>query len=183
MSFSPTLHLKNRFSFSQDTLIKSIHCKKFCRFSHSKTNHIKQYPRFYQISPYLADILHENREWIKIPFILSSCQIHQNLPCIYKLATIAEGDPKAPFSIATTPRYRGERYSFPWIVPLTLDLHFRMLSVKEGGMKYHFLSLWYGSTRDWTLVSLAIAKQSAKIYVIVKYIKSLLIHPLNSSYT
>ena len=29
------------------------------------------------------------------------------------LATIVEGDPKAPFSIATTPRCRGGRYSFP----------------------------------------------------------------------
>ena len=32
--------------------------------------------------------------------------------------TIVEGDPKAPFSIATTPRCRGGRYSFPWIAPL-----------------------------------------------------------------
>ena len=28
-----------------------------------------------------------------------------------------------------------------------------MLSVKPGGIKYHFLSLWYDSTRDWTLIS------------------------------
>ena len=35
-----------------------------------------------------------------------------------KLATIVEGDPKAPFSIATTPRCRGARYSIPWIAPL-----------------------------------------------------------------
>ena len=35
-----------------------------------------------------------------------------------KLATIVEGDPNAPFSIATTPRCRGGRYSFPWISPL-----------------------------------------------------------------
>ena len=40
--------------------------------------------------------------------------------CIYisKLATIVEGDPKAPFSIATTPRCRGGRYSIPRIAPL-----------------------------------------------------------------
>ena len=25
-----------------------------------------------------------------------------------------------------------------------------MLSVKQGGIKYHFLSLWYDSIRDWT---------------------------------
>ena len=30
-----------------------------------------------------------------------------------KLATVVEGDPKAPFSIATTPKLRGGRYSFP----------------------------------------------------------------------
>ena len=28
-----------------------------------------------------------------------------------------------------------------------------MLSVKQGGIKYHFLSLWYDSTWDWTQVS------------------------------
>ena len=35
-----------------------------------------------------------------------------------KLATVVEGDPKTPFSIATTLRCRRGRYSFPWIVPL-----------------------------------------------------------------
>ena len=37
---------------------------------------------------------------------------------IYKLATLVAGDPKSPFSKATTPRCRGGRYSFPWIAPL-----------------------------------------------------------------
>ena len=37
---------------------------------------------------------------------------------LVKLVTVVEGDPKAPFSIATTPRCRGGRYSFPWISPL-----------------------------------------------------------------
>ena len=31
-----------------------------------------------------------------------------------------------------------------------------MLSVKQSGVKYHFLSLSYDSTWDWTLVSRAI---------------------------
>ena len=35
-----------------------------------------------------------------------------------KLATIVEGDPMAPFLIATTPRCRGGHYSFPWIAPV-----------------------------------------------------------------
>ena len=43
---------------------------------------------------------------------------------IYKLEswlTVVEGDPEAPFSIATTPRCRGEPNSFPWIGPFTFD--------------------------------------------------------------
>ena len=35
-----------------------------------------------------------------------------------KLATVVEGDPKAPFSIVTTPRCRGGCYSFSMIDPL-----------------------------------------------------------------
>ena len=34
------------------------------------------------------------------------------------MATVVERDLKAPFSIATTPRCRRVRYSFPWIAPL-----------------------------------------------------------------
>ena len=34
------------------------------------------------------------------------------------MATVIEGDQKSPFLIATTPRCRGGRYSFPWIAPL-----------------------------------------------------------------
>ncbi len=39
---------------------------------------------------------------------------------VSKLATVVEGDQKAPFSIATTLKYKGGRYSFPWIAPLYL---------------------------------------------------------------
>ena len=40
--------------------------------------------------------------------------------CVYKvkLATVVEGNPNAPFSIDTTPRCRGVRYSITWINPL-----------------------------------------------------------------
>ena len=34
------------------------------------------------------------------------------------MATVVEGDQRTPFSIATTPRYRGGRYSFTWIAQL-----------------------------------------------------------------
>ena len=37
---------------------------------------------------------------------------------VRELRTLYEGDQKAPFSIATTPRCRGGCYSFPWIAQL-----------------------------------------------------------------
>ena len=81
------------------------------------------------------------------------------------MATIVEGDPKAPFSIATTPRCRGGRYSFPRLLHFTLVLYLIMLSVKQGGIKYHFLSLWYDLTWDWTQVSRAIGEHSNHYWV------------------
>ena len=36
--------------------------------------------------------------------------------------------------------------SLHWIAPLYLTLYLILLSVKQGGIKYHFLSLWYDST-------------------------------------
>ena len=65
----------------------------------------------------------------------------KNLTHKVKLETLVEGDPKAPFSIATTPRCREGRYSFPWIAPLYSYLI--MLSVMQGAIKYHFFNLWY----------------------------------------
>ena len=56
--------------------------------------------------------------------------------------TVVEGDPKAPFSIATIPKCKGGRNSFHWIPPLTLDQYLIMLNVKQRSIAYHFLSLW-----------------------------------------
>ena len=58
--------------------------------------------------------------------------------------------------------------TFPGLLHFTLDPYLIMLSVKQGGIKYHFLSLWYYSTCDWTQVSRAIGEHSnhhAKIYM------------------
>ncbi len=59
-----------------------------------------------------------------------------------KLATLVESDLKAPFSIGkgVTP--------FPGLHHFTLDPYVIMLSVKQVGIKYYFLSLWYDSTWD-----------------------------------
>ena len=47
---------------------------------------------------------------------------------------------------------------FPGLLHFTLDPYLIMLSVKQGGIKYHFSSLWYDSTWDWTQISRAIGE-------------------------
>ena len=80
---------------------------------------------------------------------------------ISKLSTGVEGDQKAPFSIATTPRCRrGGATPFLGLLHFTLDPYLIMLSVKQWGIKYHFSSLWYDSTWDWTQVFRAIGERS-----------------------
>ena len=81
----------------------------------------------------------------------------------WKLATVVEGDLKAPFSIATTPRCRGGRFSIPWIAPLyTWSIPY---NAKQGTIEYHFLSLWYDSTWDGTQVSRAISEHSNHYHI------------------
>ena len=41
-----------------------------------------------------------------------------------------------------------------------------MLSVKQRGIKYHFLNLWYDSTWDWTPVVRTIGEHSKTIMII-----------------
>ena len=74
--------------------------------------------------------------------------------------TVVENDPKALVLIITTPRCKVRHYAFLWIAPLTLDPYLIMLNVKQGGIKYHFLSLWYDSTWDWTPVYQIISEHS-----------------------
>ena len=57
----------------------------------------------------------------------------------YRWPTVFKGDPKALFSIATSPRCRVRHYYFLWNALCTLDPYFIMLSVKQGNIKYHFL--------------------------------------------
>ena len=56
--------------------------------------------------------------------------------------TLVEGDWKAterlPFLIATTQVCLEERYTFPWIVPLTLDPFLIIRCVKQVDIKYIF---------------------------------------------
>ena len=59
--------------------------------------------------------------------------------------TIVEGDPKVPFSIATTPTCREGVTPFLGLLHFNLDLYLITLSVEQGGIKYIF---WvFGMTR------------------------------------
>ena len=49
---------------------------------------------------------------------------------------------------------------FPGLLHFTLDTYLILLSVKQGGIKYHFWSLWYDATWNWTQVSWAIGEHS-----------------------
>ena len=40
-----------------------------------------------------------------------------------------------------------------------------MLSVKQGGIKYHFLSLLYDPTWDWTPISQTIGEHSTHLHI------------------
>ena len=100
------------------------------------------------------DFIYKN---ISLSHVLISTSVYPHLYQLkVKLATIVEDDPKAPFSIATTPR----ALFLSLDCSTTLDPYLTMLSVKQGGIKHHFLSFWYESTWDWTLVSRAIGKHS-----------------------
>ena len=61
-----------------------------------------------------------------------------NIQVSISLPTVVEGDLKAPFSIATTPRCRKGLYSFPWIAPLILDLYLIILSVMQEDIQIEF---------------------------------------------
>ena len=84
-----------------------------------------------------------------------------------KLATVVVGDCRRG-------RLEGSLFSSYYTealgegaTPFAGSLHFIldtyliiMLSIKQGSIKYHFLSLWYDSTYDWTLVSRTIGEHS-----------------------
>ena len=47
---------------------------------------------------------------------------------------------------------------FPWLLYFTLALYILILSIKQRSVNYHFLSLWYDSTWDWTPICQAIGE-------------------------
>ena len=90
---------------------------------------------------------------------------------------VVEGDVKAAFSVATSPRYRGGHYcgrrnntigiiatATALLFSTTLDTYLIMLSIIQGGIKYDFLCLWHDSTCDWILVSWVIGEHSTQVH-------------------
>ena len=73
---------------------------------------------------FLAVPCMSSSRWGKLPF--SCCFVRYCFQDMFKtmvrilvkLVTFVKGDPKAPFSIAGTPRCWGGRYSIPWNTPL-----------------------------------------------------------------
>ena len=109
------------------------------------------------------------------------------------MLTLVEGNPKAPFSIVTTPRSRGECYSFPGLLHFTLDPYLIMLSVKQGGIKYHFFEslVWFDLGLNpglpdhwWTLYSLGqyiwINKMSTNYFLYIKIKKNKVFYCIQS---
>ena len=84
------------------------------------------------------------------------------------MAAIVKGDSKASFSLATTPSFGKGATPFPGLLHFTYLI---MLSVKQEGTNYYFLSFWDDSTWGWTLVSRAIVYTIAVIYIqFIQYI-------------
>ena len=68
---------------------------------------------------------------------------------------------------------------FPGLLHFTFDAYLIMLSVKQGGIKNHFLSLWYHSTWDWTQVSRDIGEHT-NCYITVRIYYHLFVSPHSS---
>ena len=95
------------------------------------------------------------RAWSSIPFKLF-CNIH-----LSKVGDHSRGWPEGSLFDSLLHQGVGEGATpFPGLLHFTLDPYLILLSVKQGGIQYHFLSLWYDSTWDWTQVSRAIGEHS-----------------------
>ena len=79
--------------------------------------------------------------------MVTQVQIVDEATCISYSANSSQGQPEGSFFNS----YRGVRESatpFSGLLHFTLDTYLISLSVKQGDIKYHFLSLWYDATWD-----------------------------------
>ena len=59
---------------------------------------------------------------------------------------------RLPFQLLLHPGVGEGATPFPGLLHFNPVLYLIMLSIKHGGIKYNYLSLWYDSTWDWNLV-------------------------------
>ena len=91
---------------------------------------------------------------------------------ILKLASVVEIDQKAPFSIATSPKCKGGHYAFPGLLHFTIDMYLILLSIKQGGIKYHFkvfgmMRPAIDSRSPGTLANTLLTRQYIYIYIYI----------------
>ena len=93
----------------------------------------------------------------------SDQNLNEIMSLFKQVGDLRRGWPKGSFFNSYYNRGVGEGATpFPGLLHCTLDPYLIMLSVKQGGIKYHFwvLSLWYDSTWDWTRDSRSIGEHS-----------------------
>ena len=75
-----------------------------------------------------------------------SKELRKLLCILIKLVTVVKGDLKAAFSIGTTRSVGESATPFPGSFHFTTDTYL-IISVKQGSIKYHFLSFKYDTLR------------------------------------
>ena len=76
------------------------------------------------------------------------------------MATLLRVTQRLPFQLLLHRGVGDGATPFPRLLHFTLDTYLKLLSVKQGGIKYNFLSLWYDLTWDWTPASQTVGKHS-----------------------
>ena len=82
---------------------------------------------------------------------------------IYKVSKFGDcnrGRPEDSLFISYYTEVQGGAAPFLGLLNFTIESYLIMLSVKQGDIRCHFLSLWYDSIWDWTLVPRAVAEHS-----------------------
>ena len=107
-------------------------------------------------------------DWSRILTQFVNSNHYTNSTFISKVGDHSRGWPEGSLFDSLLHQSVGEGATpFPGLLHFTLDLYLIMLSVKQGGIKYHFLSLWYDSTWDWTQVSRAIGEHSVFLEILM----------------
>ena len=101
--------------------------------------------------------------YVCVAFMLHNTHIHTNVCVyiyIYIYIYISRVTRRLPFQYLLHRGVGESATPFPDLLHFTLDLYPIMLSGQQGGIKYHFLNLWYDSNWDGNPVSRTIDEHS-----------------------